>query len=110
MLSTSSCPLFNFVKLRNISATSYDHSATLLDFHVNKSVPNRRKFRFEETKLIDDPMSFLSVNPNRVIVLHYDAPVLILCISGFDVHRVLVDPGSATDLLQLPTFNQMKLS
>ena len=26
------------------------------------------------------------------------------------MHRVLVDPGSATDLLQLPFFNQMRLS
>ena len=41
---------------------------------------------------------------------HYDALVLTLCISGFDVHRVLVDPGNITDLLQLPAFNQMKLS
>ena len=64
----------------------------------------------EDTKLIDDPISFSPVNPNRVIVPHYDALVLTLCINGFDVHRVLVDPGSAADLLQLPTFNQMKLS
>ena len=41
---------------------------------------------------------------------HYDALVLTLCINGFDMHRVLVDPGSATDLLQLPAFIQMKLS
>ena len=41
---------------------------------------------------------------------HYDALVLTLCISGFDVHRVLVDPGSAADLLQLPAFNKMRLS
>ena len=41
---------------------------------------------------------------------HYDALVLTLWINGFDVHRVLADPGSATDLLQLPTFIQMKLS
>ena len=64
----------------------------------------------EETNPIDDPISFPSVNPNRVIMPHYDALVLTLCISGFDVHRVLVDPGSAVDLLQLPAFNQMKLS
>ena len=30
---------------------------------------------------------------------HYDALVLTLCINGFDVHRVLVDLGSAADLL-----------
>ena len=41
---------------------------------------------------------------------HYDALVLTLCINCFDVHRVLVNPGSAADLLQLPAFNQMKLS
>ena len=64
----------------------------------------------EETKPIDDPISFPPVNPNRVIVPHYDTLELTLCINGFDVHRVLVDPGSTTDLLQLLAFNQMKLS
>ena len=41
---------------------------------------------------------------------HYDALVLTLCISGFDVHKVLVDSDSAIDLLQLLAFNQMRLS
>ena len=41
---------------------------------------------------------------------HYDALGLTLYINGFDVHMVLVDLGSATDLLKLPTFIQMKLS
>ena len=41
---------------------------------------------------------------------HYDALVLTLCINGFDVHKVLVDPGSAAYLLQLLAFIQMKLS
>ena len=52
-----------------------------------------------EVEPIDGPISFPPVNPNRVIVPHYDALVLILCINGFDVHRVLVNPGSAADLL-----------
>ena len=43
----------------------------------------------------DDPISFPLVNPNSVIMPHYDALVLTLCINGFDVHRELVDPGSA---------------
>ena len=64
----------------------------------------------EETKPIDSPISFPPVNPNRVIMAHYDALVLTLCISGFDLHRVLVDPSSATNLLQLHAFNQIKLS
>ena len=42
--------------------------------------------------------------------MHHDALVLTLCIHDFDVHRVLVDPGSATDLLQLPAFQQMNVS
>ena len=66
--------------------------------------------KHEETKPIDDPISFPLVNSNRVIVPHYDALVLTLCIHSFDVHKVLVDPSSATDLLQLPAFKQMKLS
>ena len=63
-----------------------------------------------EAELIDGPISFPSINPNKVIVPHYDALVLTLCINGFDVHRVLVDPGSAADLLQLPAFILTKLS
>ena len=63
-----------------------------------------------EAKPIDGPISFPSVNPNRVIVPHYDALVLALCINGFDVHRVLVDPSSAANLLQFPAFIQMKFS
>ena len=62
-----------------------------------------------ELESIDDPISFPPINSNRVIGPHYDALVLTLCINDFDVHRVLVDPGSATDLLQLPAFRQMKL-
>ena len=41
---------------------------------------------------------------------HYDALVLTICINGFDVHMVLVDPSSVADLLQLPAFNQINLS
>ena len=57
-----------------------------------------------ETEPINGPISFPLVNPNRVIVPHYDALMLTLCIDGFDVHRVLVDHGSATDLLQQLAF------
>ena len=64
----------------------------------------------EETKPIDGPIFFPPVNPNRVIVPHYDALVLTLCIRDFDVHNVLVDPSSIADLLQLLAFNQMKIS
>ena len=59
---------------------------------------------------IDDPIFFPPINPSIVITLHHDALVLTLCINDFDVHRVLVDLGSVTDLLQLLTFRQMNIS
>ena len=58
---------------------------------------------------VDDPISFPPINPSKVNTPHHDALVLTLCINNFDVHRVLVDPGSAAYLLQLPTFRQMKV-
>ena len=66
--------------------------------------------RHEENKPIDSLISFPPVNLNRIIVPHYDALVLTLCINSFNVHRVLIDPGSVTNLLQLPAFEQIKLS
>ena len=53
---------------------------------------------------VDGPISFPPINLTRVITPHYDALVLTLCINNFDLHRVLVDPGSATHLLHLLTF------
>ena len=58
---------------------------------------------------VDDPISFPPINPTRVITPHYDALVLTLCINNFDVHMVLVDLGSAADLLHIPAFQQMKV-
>ena len=49
------------------------------------------------------------INPTRVITPHYDALVLTVDINSFDVHRVLVDPGSAADLLHLLAFKQMRV-
>ena len=60
-------------------------------------------------QLIDGPISFPSINPARVITPHYDALILTLCINNFDVQRVLVDPGSAIELLHLLTFRQMRV-
>ena len=58
---------------------------------------------------IDGPISFPPIYPARVITPHYDALILTLCINNFDVHSVLVDPGSAAELLHLPAFRQMKV-
>ena len=58
---------------------------------------------------IDGPISFPSINLARVITPHYDALILTLCINNFDVHRVLIDSGSAAELLHLPAFRQMRV-
>ena len=81
--------------------------ATLIKAKVNAI---HAEGRHEETKPIEGPISFPPVNLNRIIVPHYDALVVTLCINGFDVHMVLIDSGSAVDLLQLLAFDQMKLS
>ena len=60
-------------------------------------------------QLVDGPISFPPINLTRVITPHYDALVLTMCINSFDVHRVLVDPGSAADLLHFPAFKQMRV-
>ena len=58
---------------------------------------------------MDGSISFPPINPTWVITPHYDALVLTICINSFDVHRVLVDPGSVADLLHFPAFKQMKI-
>ena len=58
---------------------------------------------------VDGPISFPPINPTRVITPNYDALVLTVCINSFDVHRVLIDPGSVADLLHLPAFKQMRV-
>ena len=69
------------------------------------NTPNNR----EAIQPVDGPIPFPPINLSRVITLHHDALVLTLCINNFDVHRVVVDPGSAVDLLQLPAFKHMQM-
>ena len=56
--------------------------------------------------LVDGTITFAS----QVLQPHEDALVLTLGISGFDVRRVLVDPGSLVDLLQMSAYKQMNYS
>lgn len=51
-----------------------------------------------------------SVGANRVLKSHENALVLTLGVGGFDVRRVLVDPSSSTNLLQISTFKQTSYS
>ena len=58
---------------------------------------------------IDGLVSFPPIDSTQIITPHYDALVLTLCINNFDVHKVLVDPGSAAELLHLLAFTEMKV-
>ena len=53
---------------------------------------------------IDGVITFPSVDPNRVLQPHEDALILTLGIKKYDVRRILVDPGSSVDLLQVSAF------
>ena len=41
---------------------------------------------------------------------HDDPLVMMLRLEEFNIHQVLVDNGSSTDIIYLPAFQQMKLS
>lgn len=56
---------------------------------------------------VDDPNTFPLINPNWVIPSHEDALVLTVGLSGFDVHKILVDQGSFTNLLQMSAYKQI---
>ena len=47
------------------------------------------------------------MDPARVLQPHRDALILTLGVGDFDVKRILVDPGSSVDLLQVAVIKQM---
>ncbi|KAL6319783.1 hypothetical protein AAG906_036842 [Vitis piasezkii] len=58
----------------------------------------------------DGPITFPPINSNWVILPHEDAPVLTLGVNDFDVHIILVNPRSSTNLLQMSAYRQMGYS
>ena len=56
---------------------------------------------------IDEVITFPSIDLNRVLQPHQYALILTLGINDFDVRRILVDPGSSANLLQMSAFKQM---
>ena len=102
---SESKPTINYIRgsLSNDQYQSKRQQKKLLRATTVKARVNaiHAKGRHEETKQIDGHIYFPPVNSNKIIVPHYDALVLTLCINGFDVHKVLVDLSNAIDLLQL---------
>ena len=58
---------------------------------------------------IDGTIVFPPVDPTRILQPHRDALILSLGMGDFDVRRILVDPGSSSDLLQASVVKQMGL-
>nr|CAN81064.1 hypothetical protein VITISV_000727 [Vitis vinifera] len=56
---------------------------------------------------IDGTIIFPPVDPTRTLQPHRDALILSLEIGDFDVRRILVDPGSSTDLVQASVVSHM---
>lgn len=56
---------------------------------------------------IDDTITFLLINANWVLQPHEDTLIPILGISRFNVRRVLIDPSSSADLLQMSVNRKM---
>ncbi|RVW72939.1 hypothetical protein CK203_053121 [Vitis vinifera] len=56
---------------------------------------------------IDGTIIFPPVDPTRTLQPHRDALILSLEIGDFDVRRILVDPGSSTDLVQASVVGRM---
>ena len=61
-------------------------------------------------RLVDDTITFPPINASRVLQPHEYVLVLTLGMSGFDVRRVLIDPGSSANLLQMSAYKQMGYS
>ena len=59
---------------------------------------------------VDSTITFSPINPSRVLQPHEDFLFLTLGMSGFDVRRVLIDPSSSVDLLQMSAYKQMSYS
>ena len=56
---------------------------------------------------IDGTIVFPAVDPARELQPHQDALILTLGVGDFDVKRILVDPSSSADLLQVAVIKQM---
>nr|CAN83240.1 hypothetical protein VITISV_021676 [Vitis vinifera] len=56
---------------------------------------------------IDGTIIFPLVDPTRILQSHRDVLILSLEIGDFEVRRILVDPGSSTDLVQASVISHM---
>ena len=65
-------------------------------------------FTNDSTRPIDEPITFPPIDSNQVILPHEDSLVITLGVEGFDVRKILVDPRSSADLLQMSLYRQIR--
>uniref|UniRef100_A0A2N9HCB2 Reverse transcriptase domain-containing protein n=1 Tax=Fagus sylvatica TaxID=28930 RepID=A0A2N9HCB2_FAGSY len=63
----------------------------------------------KNVRLDDQVISFSEEDARGTHQPHDDALVVTINIAGFTIRRVMIDNGSSTDILYLPTYQQMKL-
>ncbi|XP_034685657.1 uncharacterized protein LOC117914418 [Vitis riparia] len=56
---------------------------------------------------IDGTIVFPAPDPSRVLQPHRDALILTIGVGNYDVKRILIDPGSSADLLQVAVIKRM---
>ena len=59
---------------------------------------------------IDSTITFPPINVIQVLQPHENSLILTLRVGGFDMRRILVDPGSSVDLFQMSAYRQMGYS
>lgn len=64
-------------------------------------------FTDDNVRLIDEPIAFISIDSTTMLLPHEDALVLTLGVSDFNLHRILIDLGRFTNLLQMLAYTQM---
>jgi hypothetical protein len=63
----------------------------------------------KNVKLDDQVITFCGDDARGIHQPHDDALVVTMTIAGFITRRVLIDNGSLTDIIYLPTYQQMKI-
>ena len=71
---------------------------------VHSRIPPVKMPRSDELNII-----FLERDSCDIRQPHDDPLVIMLRVKEFNIHRVLIDNGSSTDIIYLPAFQQMKL-
>ncbi|XP_034708974.1 uncharacterized protein LOC117932034 [Vitis riparia] len=78
------------------AATIREHVSSILPGLANRSIHP-----------IDGTIVFPALDPSRVLQPHRDALILTIGVGDYDVKRILIDPGSSADLLQVAVIKRM---